>query len=477
MNDSKTLVFIPTYNERENVEKICSEIIGLGLDLDILFMDDNSSDGTGGIIDQLTKRYKFVRVVHRPAKMGIGSAHLDGIELAYTEGYKNLITMDCDFAHSPANLPGLIERSRDCDIVVGSRYITKNSMEGWNLFRKSMTLTGHFLTRYCLGIKYDATGAFRFYRLDKIPRHAFRLVRSKGYSFFFESLYILSINNFSIRELPIVLPPRMYGHSKMNYKEIFHSINHLIRIYLGVSFNKTLFAIDKSVDGKEKAAAVSIDEDWDVYWEGKNDIRGLLYDICAAFYRKFIIRPGLNHFIRKHFAYGLKLLHAGCGSGQVDAKIHKIFSITALDNSMTALNLYRRFNPGKAETIHGDIRHMPLHNDSYDGIYNLGVMEHFTEEEIGEILSEFHRVLRSDGKVVVFWPPIFGISVIFLRSLRAGFKKIFGKDIRLHPDEITLVRSRSQIDAIFGKANFKVVEYYFGIRDFFTHVVIVARKE
>ncbi len=143
---------------------------------------------------------------------------------------------------------------------------------------------------------------------------------------------------------------------------------------------------------------------------------------------------------------------------------------------MPALNVYRRFNPDKGRSICGDICHLPFHEDVYDGIYNLGVLEHFTEEAIGDILSEFHRILRSNGKVVIFWPPTFGISVIFIKSLRAAMKKVFKKEIRLHPDEITLVKSREQMDAIFEKANFKILEYYFGIRDLFTYVVIVAEK-
>ncbi|MBN2452708.1 MAG: glycosyltransferase [Candidatus Omnitrophica bacterium] len=468
----RALVFIPTYNEKENVGKICSEIIALGIDLDILFMDDNSPDGTGAVIDELAKKHKNVMALHRPGKMGVGSAHLDGIEFAYDKGYKNIITMDCDFAHSPAILPDLIKISKDYDIVVGSRYIMNNSIEGWSLFRKFMTLTGHFLTKHCLGIKYDATGALRFYKLDRIPKDAFKLVRSRGYSFFFESLYILSVNNFSIKELPIIIPPRMYGHSKMNLREILHSVNHLVRIYLGVSFNRKFFTINKSAVAKKDA-----DNGWDWYWESKNDAGGLLYDMVAAFYRKVIIRPGLNHFVKRYFKEGSKLLHAGCGSGQTDAGILRMFPVTALDNSFPALNIYRRFNSAKGETVNGDIHRMPFRESSYDGIYNLGVMEHFTEEDIAKILSEFRRILKPEGKVVIFWPPVFGISVIFLNWLRAFMKKVFGKEIRLHPDEIMLARSKEQLCSIFKKADFRVIECYFGIMDFFTHVVVVAEKD
>lgn len=252
MNENKTLVFIPTYNERENVEKICLEINKTGLGLDIMFMDDNSPDGTGAIIDLLAGKYSNVRAVHRPGKMGIGSAHLDGIRLAYELGYKRLITMDGDFAHSPDSLSKFIETSRDYDVTVGSRYLMKNSLEGWNYLRKFLTLTGHFFTKYCLGIKYDATGALRLYRLDRIPRSAFDLTSSRGYSFFFESLYILSINGFSIKEIPIVLPPRIYGHSKMSFREAFHSLKYLVQIYAGSILNRKRYKVDKGMAATEK---------------------------------------------------------------------------------------------------------------------------------------------------------------------------------------------------------------------------------
>ncbi len=477
MNDGKILVFIPTYNERENVEKICSEIIKVCPDVDLLFMDDNSSDGTGIIIDGLARKHQNVKIIHRPRKMGIGSAHIEGIKWAYDKGYSHLITMDCDFTHSPKRLPAFIKNSKDCDIVVGSRYIMKNSLNGWIFFRKFLTQTGHFLTTYCLGMPYDATGAFRLYRLDKIPRHAFDFIRSKGYSFFFESLYILSINGFSVKELPIILLPRTYGHSKMNYKDAFHSLSCLVRIYLGISFNRSQCKIFHVAGLNDRLALRSGMSDWDEYWESKKCAKGLLYDGAASFYRKFIIQPSLNYFIKKYFSRGSRLLHAGCGSGQMDVKIVKKFSIVALDNSICALNIYKRLNKDRAEVIQGDIFDIPFDSYKFDGIYNLGVFEHFTEEQINNILLEFHRILKSDGKVVIFWPPIFGVSVVFLKFLRLVMRKILRKNIRLHPEEITLVKSKAQINPIFERANFKIIEYYFGPKDFFTHVVIVAEKK
>src|SRR6266542_1373614 len=100
----KTLIFIPTYNERNNVEEMAKQILALGLDADLMFMDDNSPDGTGEILDRLARTHQRVLVRHRPEKLGIGSAHLDGVRWAYDHGYDSLITMDCDFTHSPADV-------------------------------------------------------------------------------------------------------------------------------------------------------------------------------------------------------------------------------------------------------------------------------------------------------------------------------------------------------------------------------------
>jgi len=220
MDDKKIQVMIPTYNERENVEKMCHDISNTGIDTDILFIDDNSPDGTGAVLDELSKTVPRVMVLHRPGKQGIGSAHRDGIAWVYEHGYTHLVTMDCDFTHSPDNIKDLLAFSDKYDVVVGSRHMHKDSLNGWNLWRKCITRTGHLLTTILLKMPYDSTGAFRLYRLDRIPPELFRKVESRGYSFFIESLTIITLNRFSIKEVPIALPPRTYGHSKLQFRDM-----------------------------------------------------------------------------------------------------------------------------------------------------------------------------------------------------------------------------------------------------------------
>ena len=235
---SSTLILIPTYNEMDNVEKMFRKISDLHLNVDLLFIDDNSQDGTGSIIDRIADENENVSVVHRKGKLGVGSAHKDGINWAYDHGYTLLVTMDCDFTHRPSYIPEFISNAEHAEIVVGSRYLKRDSLREWNLFRKFLTRLGHFLTKWVLSLPYDASGAFRSYRLDQIPRELFGRVRSNGYSFFFESLLILHLTGFAIKEIPLRLFDRVYGHSNMRLSDAFQSLYRLFKMFAIKVFHK-----------------------------------------------------------------------------------------------------------------------------------------------------------------------------------------------------------------------------------------------
>ncbi len=237
------LIFIPTYEERENVEKMAADLQALHFPKDILFMDDASPDGTGEALDALARQHANIQVLHRPGKLGIGSAHVAGLAWAREHGYTRVVTMDCDFTHAPDKIQEMIAFADDYDVVVGSRYMHDHGLSEWNWRRKFLTRTGHFATRYLLGMPYDATGAFRLYRLDRIPHSAFVKANASGYSFFFQSLYILHRNGLRIKEIPIELPARMYGHSKMVFGEVLRSLQHLGRSFVTRVFNPKAFEL------------------------------------------------------------------------------------------------------------------------------------------------------------------------------------------------------------------------------------------
>lgn len=243
MKINKILVFIPTLNEEKNVKIIYEKIKLLKINVDILFIDDNSSDGTLEILKKLSKIDNNLTFIHRKKNKGIGSAHVEGIKFAYKNSYEIIITMDCDLSHSPEDILKFINASKEGDIIIGTRFKNKTSIEDWNLYRKSLTRLGNFATLFFLGLKYDTTGAFRLYNLRKINYNFLNLITFNRYSFFFESLFILNLNKYKIIEIPINLPSRVYGESKQTFKDIFIGFNNLLLIFYRRFFNKKKYII------------------------------------------------------------------------------------------------------------------------------------------------------------------------------------------------------------------------------------------
>lgn len=469
---TKTLIFLATYNEADNVIPIYRAIRAVLPLVDLLFVDDASPDGTGRLLDDLTSRDPRCHVIHRSGKLGIGSAHKAGIRWAYDHGYETLVTMDCDLAHSPDYLPVFLNTAPQCSVVVGTRFTDRGSLAGWNLYRKLLTHAGHALTRTLLAMPYDATGAFRRYDLRRIPRHFLELVRSDGYSFFFESLHILFANRHAIQEVPIRLPPRTYGDSKMRLKDVIRGALFLISYSIRWRLRRGTILLQ--ADGRLNTAA-----DWDDYWAVQRKGTGLmvrLYEKIAAFYRNNIIRPTLDHHLAYVFQPGSKLLHAGCGSGAVDETASTRYKITACDFSHLALIRYGGLVGNQAERVEADLFHIPLREGSLDGLYNLGVMEHFDGNEVQRLLCEFRRLIRRDGRIVLFWPHEFALSVTVLKIVHFVLNDILGKGIHLHPAELTRIRSRHHAAGLLAQAGFQLESFSFGWRDLFTHAVIVARR-
>jgi dolichol-phosphate mannosyltransferase len=469
----RTLVLVPTYNEQDNAPRMVEALRALGLDADVLFVDDGSPDGTGRILEGLRATHPRLMVRHRSGKNGIGSAHLDGIAFAYDQGYQRLVTLDCDFSHSPEDIPRFLRESDDADVVVGSRWTTNNSLSEWNLYRRMMTGVGHVLTRVILGLRYDATGAFRAYRLDRIPREIFSLMRGKSYSFFFESLFILHKNGLRIHEIPIVLPARTYGHSKMTLRAASHSVRLMLGLASSYRRQPKAFHVP--------APPVAIDpslrdpQHWDRYWQESQLRTKRVYGAIASLYRRTFIRPRLHRALRRTFGSGACLLHAGCGGGEVDQGLHEHLRITALDISPDALALYRTNNPAVVRVRHGDILALPYEDHCFDGYYSLGVVEHFTEAQLDRLLGEAHRVLRPGGKLLLFWPHARATSVMVLGLTHRVLASV-GDSTELHPPEVSLLASRDMARRILERNRFRLTSYDFGARDLWVQAVIVAER-
>ena len=469
----RLLIFVPTYNERHNVERLCAELRALDVDADILFMDDGSPDGTGDVLDRLAQDYPDVRVVHRTAKLGIGTAHRAGIRYAYDHGYDLLVTMDADFSHSPSDIPRLLDAHDDeTDVVVGSRYMCANSLPGWSPHRRFLTALGHRMTEGLLGIPYDASGALRLYDLRRIPRALFDLSIAPAYAFFYETLFVLHLHGCRVREIPIVLPARVYGSSKLTLREALRSARFLLHLWFTELVWPERYRLARQIDRHRPLPET---QGWDSYWGRSRDGVGLAYEIIAALYRRRVIKANLERALGRHFAPGAELLHAGCGSGQVDAGLHRDYRITAVDISVAALERYARNNPGAARIEQATIFQLPFPAESFDGVFNLGVLEHFAAEDIRSILLEVHRVLKPGGKAVFFWPHRWGSSVMVLHSLGWLLGRL-GRTEKLHPDEISLLRSRRAAADTLRAAGLELADYTFGPRDGFVQAVVVAAR-
>jgi len=219
-------------------------------------------------------------------------------------------------------------------------------------------------------------------------------------------------------------------------------------------------------------------QNWDAYWNKKDRQNYKLYDIIASFYRRFIIKPSLSYYLKKIFNKNSLLLHAGCGSGQVDKDLLEFFYIHAMDISTQALICYKNSNQdcSNHKIFQGSIFEIPIKDESYDGIYNLGVMEHFYEQDLKKILKEFHKILKPEAYLVLFWPPEFGLSVIVLKFVHIILNNVFNLNIKLHPDEFTRIKSIGKTRKLLQNCGFELCSFNFSFRDFFTHAIIIAKK-
>ncbi len=227
----KKIVILPTYQEKENCEKIYKLIRKYNSKISILFVDDNSPDGTGKIIKNLKKKDRSLFLEVRKKKKGIGSAHKYGIRWALKKNFKIIVTMDADLTHNPKIIPKMLSLTEKFDLIQTNRFLMKDSIKDWTLLRKLMTNIRFILIKYLLGMEYDTSGAFRCYNFNKInPKHLLE-TKDDSYSFFWESIFLLNERKYTIFELPIKLPKRVSGYSKMNTSDWISGVIHLLAIF------------------------------------------------------------------------------------------------------------------------------------------------------------------------------------------------------------------------------------------------------
>lgn len=221
----KILVVVPTYNERANLEELIPRILGQLPDIELLIVDDGSPDGTGEYADSVAAENPRVHVLHRPGKMGLGSAYVHGFKHCLTTDAELIIQMDADFSHNPDEIPNLVEQARRHDVVLGSRYITGANVVNWPLRRLFLSYFANVYTHIATGLPLrDSTGGFKCFRRKVLAAIDLDTIRSDGYSFQIEVNFRSWRKEFSIVEIPIVFVDRHSGTSKMSRRIVWEAM-------------------------------------------------------------------------------------------------------------------------------------------------------------------------------------------------------------------------------------------------------------
>ena len=231
----RVLVIVPTLNERENLTSLAEAIFAQLPDANLLVVDDHSPDGTGVLADEMAARDPRVAVIHRPGRLGIGSAYVRGFEHALAHGYDAVVTMDADWSHDPAYLPALVGAVDHFDLVVGSRYLNGISVINWTLARLILSTGANAYVRAITGIPLrDCTSGFQCIRRTALERINPSSIRTNGYSFLVEVKYRIHRQGLSLAEVPIVFTQRRHGRTKMTRGEIFASFLNVWKLRLGL---------------------------------------------------------------------------------------------------------------------------------------------------------------------------------------------------------------------------------------------------
>lgn len=251
----KVLIFAATYNESENIEDLISEFHQFAPDADVLVIDDNSPDGTGDLLKQIMQTDSFVNTIHRPSKLGLGSAHKLAMKYMLANGYDYLITLDADFSHNPKYLPVILECLENSDFVIGSRYI-EGGVCDYGLGRTLISKTANSLARLLLGLKLrETTTSYRGFSRNLLSRINIDAIKSEGYSFFVESIFCVARASKKLSEFPIHFEDRRAGVTKISKTEIYKGVLTLFRLFFSRFFssNRQLNASTENVEIEDLA--------------------------------------------------------------------------------------------------------------------------------------------------------------------------------------------------------------------------------
>jgi len=351
----KIFVIIPTYNEKENIASLTGKILGLPIAAEVVVVDDNSPDGTGKLLDELKSGEKRLHVIHRPGKLGLGTAHIAGLKYAIARNADLAVTMDADFSHDPAYIPALVGAADKLDLVIGSKHMSGGRMENSPFHRRLLSICANHFAKAALGLKAaDCTAGFRCYKLSALKTVELDGIFSNGYSFLIEMLYRLQRLNFSVGEVPIVFVDRELGISKISKDEIFKALCTVLRLA----------------------------------WDRFSPVNALRKTFHTGRYAKVkaMLGPG-------------KTLDIGCGR-PCECMPDQAFLRYLARPGSAGLDL--KEIKGPYEFFRGSVTAMPFKDGELDNVVAMEILEHI--KEVPEALAEIKRTLKPGGILVMSTP-------------------------------------------------------------------------
>lgn len=233
MPATETWMVVPTYNEADNLDELLSRLLALPVSLGVVVVDDNSPDGTGDMADQWAATHpERVHVIHRPDKMGLGTAYIAGFRQALALDADYIMTMDADFSHNPRYIPNMLELAQRQHVVIGSRYTAGGGSRNCTWKRILLSRGANLFARTLLGLRaQDATAGFRLYRRQVLESIPLDEIFSSGYSFLIEMLFMCQRRGWSIGEVPIIFEDRRKGQTKISRQEIFKAQYTVLRLF------------------------------------------------------------------------------------------------------------------------------------------------------------------------------------------------------------------------------------------------------
>jgi dolichol-phosphate mannosyltransferase len=233
------LIIVPTYNERDNIDRLLTRLLALPYELHVLVVDDHSPDGTGDLVAARVEREPRIHLLRRAGKLGLGSAYRDGFRFALDQGAQLVFEMDADFSHDPDAIGSFLDAIPDADVVLGSRYLNGVTVVNWPLSRLILSYLANVYTRLITGLPVrDATGGFKCFRRQALEAVRLDKVRSDGYAFQIEMSYKCWRRGMRIREIPIVFTERHAGVSKMSRRIIWEAVFMVWRLRLADLFGR-----------------------------------------------------------------------------------------------------------------------------------------------------------------------------------------------------------------------------------------------